>query len=326
MTGQQRKCVALVRPRLLQSHEIGRIADHYKRPDGRIVRRPQTRRPCRLRIRDPAVDSDPDPDFPSAECDTPGFRADGAVGRPVREATSLMKLSLVVAQGVHTGKVIPVTAAEFIIGRDPQCQLRPASPAVSKQHCALTIRDDRVFVRDCGSTNGTFVNNEQVAAEREVKAGDRLRVGPLEFDLKIETGAPQPKSAPVITVPAAAKPGSKPATKPAGKPSPAAKVASATDTLPEGATVVMDPPAAKSGPNATTVVDTPGNGLEDDPDHAAALLLGLDDPTGANPTLEQMSSDPTTVMEMPALGGQPGGEAKKPEAKKINADSSSAAA
>jgi FHA domain len=182
-----------------------------------------------------------------------------------------------------------------------------------------------VFVRDCGSTNGTFVNNEQVAAEREVKPGDRLRVGPLEFDLRIEAGAPQPKSAPVIAVPAA-KPGSKPGAKPAGKPSPAAKVAAAaTDTLPEGATVVMDPPAAKSGPNATTVVDTPGSGLEDDPDHAAALLLGLDDPTGMNPTLEQMSSDPTTVMEMPALGGQ-AGEAKKPDPKKENADSSSAAA
>jgi len=234
-----------------------------------------------------------------------------------------MKLSLVVAQGVHSGKVIPVTAAEFIIGRDPQCQLRPASPAVSKQHCALTIRDDKVFVRDCGSTNGTFVNNEQVAAEREVKAGDRLRVGPLEFDLKIETGAQQPKSAPVITVPAA-KPGTKPGARPTGKPTPAAKVASAgTDTLPEGATVVMDPPAAKSGSTATTVVDSPGSGLEDDPDHAAALLLGLDDPSA--PTLEQMSSDPTTVMEMPALGGQ-AGQAKKPEAKKENADSSSAAA
>ena len=231
-----------------------------------------------------------------------------------------MKLSLVVAQGVHTGKVIPVTAAEFIIGRDPQCQLRPASPAVSKQHCALTIRDDRVFVRDCGSTNGTFVNNEQVAAEREVKAGDRLRVGPLEFDLKIEAGAPQPKSAPVITVPAAT-----PAAKTAGKPTPAKAAAALTDTAPAGATVIMEPPAAKSGSTATTVVDTPGNGLEEDPDHAAALLLGLDDPAGVNPTLEQMSSDPTTVMEMPALGGQ-AGQAKKPEAKKENADSSSAAA
>src|SRR3954471_9502842 len=96
---------------------------------------------------------------------------------------SLMKLSLVVAQGVHAGKVIPVTSTEFVIGRDPQWQLRPASPAISKQHCALTTRGDKVFVRDCGSTNGTFINDEQVAGEREAKTGDKLKVGPLEFEL-----------------------------------------------------------------------------------------------------------------------------------------------
>src|SRR5262249_57216804 len=103
-----------------------------------------------------------------------------------------MKLSLVVAQGVHSGKVIPVTAAEFIIGRDPQCQLRPASPAISKQHCALSIRGGKAYIRDCGSTNGTFINGEQVAGEREVKSGDRLKGGPLEFDLRLEAAAMPP--------------------------------------------------------------------------------------------------------------------------------------
>jgi pSer/pThr/pTyr-binding forkhead associated (FHA) protein len=231
-----------------------------------------------------------------------------------------MKLSLVVAQGVHSGKVIPVTAADFVIGRDPQCQLRPASPAVSKQHCALSIREGKVYVRDCGSTNGTFVNDEQVGAEREVKGGDRLRVGPLEFDLRIEAGAPGSKSSPAITVPAGkapAKPGSKSGVNPAGKPAPA------------GATVMMDPPAGKAGDRdrstSTTVVDSPGTSLDDDPDHAAALLLGLDDLSGTNPTVEGFSSDPTTVMEMPALGDKPG-EPKKEDPKKPTADSSSAAA
>jgi pSer/pThr/pTyr-binding forkhead associated (FHA) protein len=235
-----------------------------------------------------------------------------------------MKLSLVVAEGVHAGKVIPVTAAEFIIGRDPQCQLRPASPAVSKQHCALSIRDGKVYVRDCGSTNGTFINDEQVAAEREVKAEDRLRVGPLEFVLRMETGAPGTKSSPVVTVPAGNAP-AKAGTKSAAKPAPAA---AAAGTVPLAATVMKDAPAGKPGERdrstSTTVVDSPGTNLDDDPDHAAALLLGLEDASGANPTVEGFSSDPTTVMEMPALGdkqGQPKKEEKKP-----TADSSSAAA
>jgi len=238
-----------------------------------------------------------------------------------------MKLSLVVAQGVHTGKTIPVSAADFIIGRDPQCQLRPASPAISKQHCAISIRDGKVFVRDCGSTNGTFLNGEQIAAELEAKPGDRLRVGPLEFDILIEAGATvaaKPAIAPArAAVPAASKPASPSKKSPVGS-----ARARATDTVPEGGTIVLEPGASLDDLNraaTTTIVDAAGSGAEDDADQAAAMLLGMDDGPGTGPTLEQMSADATTVMEVPALGAKPG-EAKKEEAKKINTDSSSAAA
>jgi len=235
-----------------------------------------------------------------------------------------MKLSLVVAQGVHSGKVIPITTTDFVIGRDPQCQLRPASPAVSKQHCGVAVRDGKVYVRDCGSTNGTFLNGEQIAAEREVQSGDRLRVGPLEFDVKIEIGAPAAKPA---TAEPAAKPA--PAKAPAAKPKPVpAAAAVATDTVPEGGTVIMSPHGGSSDDrsSSTTIVDGPGAGLEDDPDHAAALLLGMDDgPGSTTPTVEQFSADPTTVMEMPAFGAKPG--EKKEDPKKTNStDSASAAA
>lgn len=227
-----------------------------------------------------------------------------------------MKLSLVVAQGVHTGKIIPITSTDFVIGRDPQCQLRPASPAVSKQHCGISVRDGKVFVRDCGSTNGTFLNGEQIAAECEANPGDRLRVGPLEFDFQFDAGAAV--SAKPVAAPAVA------AKKSAG----GSASARATDTVPAGGTVVLEPGASLDGlerSSSTTIVDSPDSGLEDDPDHAAAMLLGMDDGPVATPTLEQMSADPTTVMEVAALGAKPG-EAKKEVPKKHSADSSNAAA
>ena len=101
-----------------------------------------------------------------------------------------MKLTLVVASGVHQGKVIPVSGAQFLIGRDPECQLRPASQAVSKQHCAILVRGESVYVKDDGSTNGTFVNGEQLAAntEREIASGDRLKLGPLDFAVQFTPG------------------------------------------------------------------------------------------------------------------------------------------
>src|ERR671934_1307214 len=99
-----------------------------------------------------------------------------------------MKLNLVVlTAGKSEGKVIPIPVPEFVIGRDANCHLRPASPLVSKRHCAVLIRGGKAFVRDFNSTNGTFVNDEQVKGERELLNGDRLTVGPLYFAVRLET-------------------------------------------------------------------------------------------------------------------------------------------
>ncbi|MBX7104861.1 MAG: FHA domain-containing protein [Gemmataceae bacterium] len=115
-----------------------------------------------------------------------------------------MKVKLVVASGVHQGREIPIAGQEFVIGRDPQCQLRPSSPAISKKHCAIILRGNKVFVRDFGSTNGTFVNGEPVSGEVEVKNLAVLKAGPMDFRIGIESEEPV-KVAPA----AAAKPKTK---------------------------------------------------------------------------------------------------------------------
>jgi predicted component of type VI protein secretion system len=102
-----------------------------------------------------------------------------------------MKLSIVVlTPGPSEGKVIPVSIPEFVIGRDPQCQLRSASALVGNRHCALLQRQGKVFVRDIESPNGILLNDRQMLrGEIEILDGDRLRVGPLLFALRLE-GAP----------------------------------------------------------------------------------------------------------------------------------------
>jgi len=108
-----------------------------------------------------------------------------------------MKLSLVVlTPGKTEGKVIPITLSQFVIGRDPQCHLRPASAVISKRHCAILVRDGKLFLRDFDSTNGTFLNEEPVKGEVEVKHDDRLRVGPLLFGLRVEMTTPPPVNRP----------------------------------------------------------------------------------------------------------------------------------
>ena len=93
-----------------------------------------------------------------------------------------MKLSLVVmTAGKSKGQAIPVNLPQFIIGRDPQCNLRPASAVISKRHCAVLVKEGKVFVRDFDSTNGTFVNDVPVKGESPLKNEDVLKIGPLEF-------------------------------------------------------------------------------------------------------------------------------------------------
>jgi len=96
-----------------------------------------------------------------------------------------MEVKLVVIGGKNQGREIPVTEPEFIIGRSEGCQLRPSSDRVSRKHCAIHLQEGRVTVVDFKSTNHTFVNGEQVAAERELKNGDRLKIGVLEFEVQL---------------------------------------------------------------------------------------------------------------------------------------------
>jgi predicted component of type VI protein secretion system len=129
-----------------------------------------------------------------------------------------MKLSLVVlTPGPSEGKVIPIQRAQFVIGRDPGCQLRPASPHISNRHCALLQRDAKVFLRDLGSTNGTLVNDRQIKGEMELLNGDQLRVGPLLFGVRLEpvpVNQPTPLPPPPATTPK--RPSDQPASAPAG--------------------------------------------------------------------------------------------------------------
>ena len=83
-----------------------------------------------------------------------------------------MKLSLVVVNaGKASGQTIPIKISRFVIGRDPDCNLRPASAMISKKHCAVLVKNGKVTLRDFDSTNGTFLNDHQVRVQRQRDLG-----------------------------------------------------------------------------------------------------------------------------------------------------------
>jgi len=97
-----------------------------------------------------------------------------------------MKAALKVLKGSKTGVIIPIQRKEFVIGRGDDVHLKPRSDAISRRHCAFRIDGDTLTVRDLKSKNGTYVNDEVIDHETELQRGDRVRIGPLEFEVLVE--------------------------------------------------------------------------------------------------------------------------------------------
>jgi hypothetical protein len=72
------------------------------------------------------------------------------------------------------GRRIPLDGEYLVVGRERTCDVRFDDPHVSRSHAALEQRGNAVYVRDLGSSGGTFVNGESATSARELHAGDVL--------------------------------------------------------------------------------------------------------------------------------------------------------
>jgi predicted component of type VI protein secretion system len=117
----------------------------------------------------------------------------------------MLKVNLIVVSGKPEGKVIPLIAPVFRIGRDETCHLRPNSVEVSRQHTEITISETAVLVKDLGSRNGTLVNGTLLNGSHRLKSGELLKVGPLTFAVSIQETAASAASANAWSPPASPK-------------------------------------------------------------------------------------------------------------------------
>lgn len=84
------------------------------------------------------------------------------------------------------------------IGREVSNDRRLNFAVISHRHAELTIQEDgKCFIRDLGSTNGTFINGKRILGEQLLKPGDRLVLANVPFDWEREvekSGCEGPKS------------------------------------------------------------------------------------------------------------------------------------
>jgi two-component system, cell cycle response regulator len=95
----------------------------------------------------------------------------------------------IVIGGDRVGEVLPLTAEVTVIGRDAACGIALPGEGVSRRHAEVR-RDgpEQVFIRDLGSTNGTYVSGAQIE-EAQLRDGDKVLIGSktiLKFVLQDE--------------------------------------------------------------------------------------------------------------------------------------------
>jgi predicted component of type VI protein secretion system len=82
-----------------------------------------------------------------------------------------------------------------VIGRGKEANLKVPLALVSRAHCEIRERDGRLFIRDLGSLNGTFVNNYKITTEQPLLPGELVTVGTVTFRAEYEM---RPKQAAAV--------------------------------------------------------------------------------------------------------------------------------
>ncbi len=91
----------------------------------------------------------------------------------------------------HTGQVHPFGDSGLTIGRQRANQVVVSGNTVSRQHARVLVAAGKCWVRDENSAAGTFVNEQRVQGQQELKPGDILRIGNTNFRLVVSRAQPK---------------------------------------------------------------------------------------------------------------------------------------
>jgi chromosome segregation ATPase len=99
----------------------------------------------------------------------------------------------------HAGELILLTGSMLTIGRTAENDIALHSKMVSRHHARLLIGPTGIIVEDAGSTNGCFVNGEQVR-QHLMHDNDVLELGDLRYRLRQRGARDTPARANVVSL------------------------------------------------------------------------------------------------------------------------------
>jgi len=87
---------------------------------------------------------------------------------------------LVVIYGLDLGKKFNLDRPSLIIGRSSKADIQIDQESVSRNHCKIINTGKTIMLRDLGSTNGTYINDELID-EYVLRDGDFIKIGRCIF-------------------------------------------------------------------------------------------------------------------------------------------------
>jgi transcriptional regulator with GAF, ATPase, and Fis domain len=87
-----------------------------------------------------------------------------------------------------------------VIGRSSTAGLTLDAEGISREHAAIAVEDDGIFLEDLGSTNGTRLNGERITAAHRLRAGDVIGIGRAQLTVQLRTpdALPRPSVTPPV--------------------------------------------------------------------------------------------------------------------------------
>lgn len=106
-----------------------------------------------------------------------------------------MREALIVLKGKKQGEIFILSEkGQTIVGRGEKCEVQLNDPSISRRHFCITKQNDKFFLQDMGSSNGTLVNNKRTLWQ-ELNIGDFIVCGAFQLQFtRVDPGTQIPSA------------------------------------------------------------------------------------------------------------------------------------
>ena len=110
----------------------------------------------------------------------------GGVSKPKEDGSEVLLVEtkaayIAITAGPRKGAQFSIHGEKMLIGREPPVDLLVEDKAASRRHAQVYRKNAKWYLKDLGSTNGTYLDGPLRGSERILWDGDVFRIGEWEF-------------------------------------------------------------------------------------------------------------------------------------------------